>query len=1100
VGLHSHPARRLAAALCAAALTLASCAVGEPRPPTGVTDTSATLNGNVFSDVQGDAEYWFAYGPTAAYGSETPHRTVFIDDSAARPVSEAVGGLSPSTTYHWQLCAQDGQEQPPRTNCSADQTLTTAGAPGGPGGPILVVASPTDPFSRYLGEILRAEGLNEFELATGPVTSGMLSGKEVVILGSQALTDPQVSLLTTWVQGGGNLIAMRPDKKLAGLLGVSDAGATRTNAYMRVDTSTAAGSGIYGQALQYHGTADRYTLGSATAIAALWSSASTATSNPAVTLRSVGSSGGQAAAFTYDLARSVVLTRQGNPAWAGQKRDGTPNGIRPDDLFYPDWIDMSKVDVPQADEQQRLLANLVTRMNLDRSPLPRFWYLPRGEKAAVVMTGDDHATGGTSPYFNRFKATSAPGCSVADWECVRATSYMYADTPLTNAQASTFQADGFEPALHVATGCQDFNQESLADAVTEQLADFAAAFPGVDAPRTNRTHCVIWSDWASQPKVERAAGIRLDANYYYLGPPGWLNRAGLLTGSGFPQRFADLDGTTIDVYQAMTQVTDESDLPVAEQAEALLDNALGSKGYYGVFTVNMHSDNGDQVAANDIVAAAQERDVPVVSAEQMLDWLDGRGGSSFAGVATSSGQLTFSLVRDPRARGLEAMVPAGSPAGPLTRLTRNGQPVSREPRTVKGVDYLVFDGAAGSYAATYGPDTRPPVITGVSAAADGEGHATVSWTTDEPAGSRVDYGRTTGLGTQVTDTARVAAHHLELTGLSPGTTYFFRVTSADAPGNSASAPASPASFATPAGGLVDSSTSEFGAGTGAGTYAGPSLAGADGEVQLQPALAEEFAGALPAGWQVAPWFTGGSGGTGGGALSVDGAAAKTDTFFDGPRTLEFTGTFEPVNDQAAGFGRDLDDFPGAAFTTGGSGDPIRLYAWSGAGTSSERLTPLPSVRLHDPHRFRIEWGASSVRFFVDGTLVATHTVTIDAALRPVVSDFRAFGAGVRADWLRMGGYSASGTFTSRVLDGGPGTAAWQTLATQSSVPAATGLAFDTRSGPSPLPDGSWSGWQALAGGGAIASPASRYIQYRARMSSSGLSTPTLSRVELRFGP
>ena len=314
-----------------------------------------------------------------------------------------------------------------------------------------------------------------------------------------------MSLLTSWVQGGGNLIAMRPDKKLAGLLGLTDAGGTRSNAYMRVDTGTPAGSGIDGQTLQYHGTADRYTLGSAAAVATLYSSASTATSNPAVTLRSVGSSGGQAAAFTYDLARSVVQTRQGNPAWAGQKRDGTPNGIRPDDLFYPDWIDMSKVDVPQADEQQRLLANLVTRMNLDRSPLPRFWYLPRGEKAAVVMTGDDHATGGTSAYFNRFKATSDPGCSVADWECVRATSYMYADTPLTNAQATAFQTDGFEPALHVGTGCQDFTQESLEDAYADQLADFAAEFPGVDAPRTNRTHCVVWSDWASQPKVERAA-------------------------------------------------------------------------------------------------------------------------------------------------------------------------------------------------------------------------------------------------------------------------------------------------------------------------------------------------------------------------------------------------------------------------------------------------------------------------------------------------------------------------------------------------------------------------------------------------------------------
>ena len=47
-----------------------------------------------------------------------------------------------------------------------------------------------------------------------------------------------------------------------------------------------------------------------------------------------------------DLARSVVYTRQGNPAWVGQERDGAV-GIRPDDLFFgaksgdiqPDWLD-----------------------------------------------------------------------------------------------------------------------------------------------------------------------------------------------------------------------------------------------------------------------------------------------------------------------------------------------------------------------------------------------------------------------------------------------------------------------------------------------------------------------------------------------------------------------------------------------------------------------------------------------------------------------------------------------------------------------------------------------------------------------------------------
>ena len=46
--------------------------------------------------------------------------------------------------------------------------------------------------------------------------------------------------------------------------------------------------------------------------------------------------------------------------------------MRSDDLFFgdkqgdaqPDWVDLSKVAIPQADEQQRLLTNLIERMNL----------------------------------------------------------------------------------------------------------------------------------------------------------------------------------------------------------------------------------------------------------------------------------------------------------------------------------------------------------------------------------------------------------------------------------------------------------------------------------------------------------------------------------------------------------------------------------------------------------------------------------------------------------------------------------------------------------------------------------------------------------------
>ena len=78
-------------------------------------------------------------------------------------------------------------------------------------------------------------------------------------------------------------------------------------------------------------------------------------------------------------------------------------------------------------------------------------------KAVVVMTGDDHANGGTAGRFDQYLSMSAPGCSVADWGCIRGTSYVFPGTPLTGAQISNYIAQGFEIALHVNTNCDTSN-------------------------------------------------------------------------------------------------------------------------------------------------------------------------------------------------------------------------------------------------------------------------------------------------------------------------------------------------------------------------------------------------------------------------------------------------------------------------------------------------------------------------------------------------------------------------------------------------------------------------------------------------------------------
>ncbi len=582
---------------------------------------------------------------------------------------------------------------------------------------ILVVTSSSNPFGSYLAEILRNEGLDEFTtLDASLLSSTVLSNFDIALLGDTALNASQVTTLTNWVNGGGKLIAMHPDKRLAGLLGLTALGTTRANAYLKVDTSTGPGVGITGQTIQYHGSADRYSLNGATAVATLYSNATTATSNPAVTLRSVGSNGGQAAAFTYDLARSIVYTRQGNPAWAGQDRDGV-GGPRPDDLFYgaksgdvqPDWVDTSKIAIPQADEQQRLLVNLMTQMERSKLPLPHFWYLPRGLKAVVVMSGDDHSPtytqGGTAFHFDRFEQESTPGCVVALWQCVRSTSYILPNSVLTSAQANSYTADGFEVALHpLIASCPTtiLTQSQLSSYFDTQLAQFAANYPGLPAPTTSRTHCVYWPDWASTAKVEAAHGIRMDDNYYHY-PGSWIgNKPGFLNGGGFPMRFADLDGSLIAVYQENTNITDESNPPLPATINTLLDNALGSLGYYGAFGVNMHTDSPTATPGEDaIVASAQSRGVPIISYRQLLGWTDGRNASTIRGLSWNAGTLTFVTTVGSGATGLQTMLPTQGPAGTLSAVNCAGNPVTYSVQTIKGIQYAMFNAITGTCQATY---------------------------------------------------------------------------------------------------------------------------------------------------------------------------------------------------------------------------------------------------------------------------------------------------------------------------------------------------------------------------------------------------------------
>jgi hypothetical protein len=93
-------------------------------------------------------------------------------------------------------------------------------------------------------------------------------------------------------------------------------------------------------------------------------------------------------------------------------------------------------------------------------------------------------------------------------------------------------------------------------------------------------------------------------------------------------------------------------------------------------------------------------------------------------------------------------------------------------------------------------DTVAPILSALSAS-PGSQDANVSWTTNEPSDSQVEYGTSVAYGSSTTVAAAlVTSHTVTLSGLTAATTYHYRVKSRDAAGNLATS--ADGSFATSA--------------------------------------------------------------------------------------------------------------------------------------------------------------------------------------------------------------------------------------------------------------------------------------------------------------
>ncbi len=583
----------------------------------------------------------------------------------------AAGAVALPTLLGYDLLHSAEGESPPDLSPYAPvEILETWPTDPAEASPILLLISGSadNPFGLYLGEILRAEGLNCFQIGRiEDLSNAPLQWYDEVLLTEMSLTAAQVALLEAFVAGGGNLVSMRSDTQLVSLLGVEAGSGVTPDGYLQVATHHTIGQGIPGETLQYHGIANHYSLNGAEAVAWLFSDAANATGYPAVTFHRYGR--GYASLWAFDLARSIAYMRQGKPDWANQERDGG-EGIRAVDMF-DGWIDLDRIAIPQADVQQRLLVNLLAVMSQNARPLPRLWYFPGRSDAVFIATSDSHGNpavavesilqrvenfnGHMSIYYTPFPSRSVRRAvkrgllQAASMPVFRELISDIVTSP-SPYDVADWRARGHEFALH------PYVEVGTSAGWVRQWQEFTGLGYG-PVPPTVRTHRTLWDGWVETARLQASYGMKLNLDYYHWGPSFRLVNGewvyGYLTGSGLPMRFVDEHGTIMRIYQQLTQLADDHILDLrwgtagyqgfadAEAGEAIHiseDLIRSSLTDHCAITANLHTDQYDIASAatdeashkkaveflEGTLSFAAEMGVPIWSAEMWLRFTEFR--------------------------------------------------------------------------------------------------------------------------------------------------------------------------------------------------------------------------------------------------------------------------------------------------------------------------------------------------------------------------------------------------------------------------------------------------------------------------------------------
>ena len=543
---------------------------------------------------------------------------------------------------------------------------------------------PENMFGPYTGEMLRAEGISDYQIVDMDTAEDWLNeSSSLVIVTRCHLRMSEQERLLDYVRQGGRLIVFRPSGKLRSAPGLAARYKVTCDPYLMPDADHPVTRGLPQEAIQCHWVTVRYGLGriagGAEIIAQDFSDPDSPTGYAAVIAIDWGA--GKIGLCFYDPPASVARIRFGNPDLASTNTMGLPAYSRACDLFAG-YFDPSRGHLPQADLHCNLLSNLI--QYLSPQPVPRLWYYrtPQERSALPIESDDDHSTP------EQFEALRE-GVEKRDGRCAF---YLMRDTKLPDSEVRRYLERGHSFGYH----SNPRSDEDPYFAVPEILASDAEAFRqryGFTA-RTTQLHSAYWRGYMGLVPVFHEIGLRMGVTYgSYL---DWFGM--FVTGSSRPMKFIDEFGKIHHVFQQSTPVYDDASIQKMLTEHADREIAKVAKTLDACVNIH-HSPIGfsshplsfatySEPFIGGVMDEARTRGMPILSMDQWYEFTQMRYDAQLVLVDASDSCTECELTAGATAGQLTVMVPIAQ-GSRAAGAKVDGEAVSVESLEVLGWDYAL---------------------------------------------------------------------------------------------------------------------------------------------------------------------------------------------------------------------------------------------------------------------------------------------------------------------------------------------------------------------------------------------------------------------------